>query len=138
MSIIVSLLIHSLILSNIMHLWKKRFAGGNQTHLIKKELRKAIYTRSRFRTNFCKNLTKENEKKDKIQRNKFVSLRKKSIKKYFKNISKDAVVSNKNLWNVMKPFLINEDHLNGVEIIIKCGNKIITERSVLAEMFNSN
>ena len=69
---------------------------------------------------------------------KIESLRKKSIKKYFKDISKDTVVSNKNLWNVMKPFLINEDHLNGVEIIIKCGNKIVTERSVLAEMFNSN
>ena len=37
---------------------------------MKKELRKAIYTRSRLRNNFCKNPTKENEKKYKIQRNK--------------------------------------------------------------------
>ena len=59
---------------------------------------------------------------------KIESLRKKSIKKYFKDISKDTVVSNKNLWNVMKPFLINEDQVNGVEIILKCDNKIITGR----------
>ena len=55
-----------------------------------KELRKAIYTISKLRNNICKNPTKENEKKYKIQTNKCVSLRKKSIKKYFKNISKDA------------------------------------------------
>ena len=47
------------------------------------------------KNNFCENPTKENEKKYKIQRNKCACLRKKSIKKYFNNISKDGVVSNK-------------------------------------------
>ena len=84
---------------------KKRFFKGNQAPFMNKELRKAIYTRSRLRNNFCKNPTKENGKKYKIQRNKCVSLRRKSIKKYFKNISKDCVVSNKKFWSMMKPFL---------------------------------
>ena len=68
------------------------------------------------------------KKRTKYKKKKIESLRKKSIKKYFKDISKDTVVSNKNLWNVMKPFLINEDQVNGVEIILKCDNKIITGR----------
>ena len=117
---------------------KKRFVRENQAPFMNKELRKLkpIYTRSRLRNNFCK--TKENEKKYKIQRNKCVSLRKKSIKKYFKNISKDGVVSNKNFWSMMKPFLTNKGHNNEEEIILNCDNETITESSVLAQMFNSH
>ena len=70
---------------------KKRFVRGNEAPFMIKELRKAIYTRSRLRNNFCKNPTKENEKKYKIQRNKCMSIRKKSLEKYFNNISNDGV-----------------------------------------------
>ena len=62
---------------------KKRFARGNQASFMNKQLRKATYTRSKLRNNFCKNPTKQNKKKYKIQRKKCVSLRKKSIKKCF-------------------------------------------------------
>ena len=102
-----------------------------------KELRKAIYTRSGLRNNFCKNPTKQNEKKYKIQRNKCASPRKKSAKKYFKNIFEDGVVSNKNFGSMIKLFLTNDCHINGEEIILKYDNETITESSVLAEMFNS-
>ena len=86
---------------------KKRFARRNQPPFMNKELRKVISTRSRLRNNFCKNPTKENEKEYKIQRNKSTSFRTKSIKKYFKNISKGDFVSNKDFWSMMKPFLTN-------------------------------
>ena len=92
---------------------KKRFAIGNQASFMNKQLRKATYTRSKLRNNFCKNPTKQNKKKYKIQRKKCVSLRKKSIKKYFKNISKDGVVTNKSCWNMIKPFLTDKGHING-------------------------
>ena len=72
-----------------------------------KNLRKKICTRYRLGINFCKNSTKENEKKSKIQRNKCVSLRRKSIKKYLKNISKDGVVTDTKFWSMIKPFLAN-------------------------------
>ena len=67
-----------------------------------------------------------------------MSLRKKSVKKYFNNVSKDGVVSNKNFWSMMKPFLTNKGHINEEEIILKCDNETTTERSVLAQMFNSH
>ena len=63
-----------------------------------------IYTRSRLRNNFCKDSTKENEKKFKIQRKKCVFLRKKNIKKFSKNILKDGVVSNKKMLKQNKTF----------------------------------
>ena len=53
--------------------FKKRYVRGNQDTFMDKELRKETYTRRRLRINFCKNPTKENEKKYKIQSNKCVS-----------------------------------------------------------------
>ena len=91
---------------------EKKFLKGNQDPFMNKELRKKIYTRSRSKNHFCKSLSKENEKRYKIQRNRCVSLRKKSIKKYFNNISKDCVISN-------KPFLTNKVHINREEVILK-------------------
>ena len=43
-----------------------------------------------------------------------VSLWQKSIKKYFKTISKDGAVSNKNFWSMIKLFLTNKGHINSV------------------------
>ena len=117
---------------------KKRFVRGNQAPFMNKELRKAVYIRSRLRNNFCKNPTKEKENKYKVQRNKYISLRKKSIKKFFKNISIDGVVSIKRSWSMRKPFLTNKGHINVEEILLKCDNETIAESSVLAEMFNSH
>ena len=41
---------------------KKKFLRGNQAPFINKELRKAIYDRSRLRNRFCETPTEENEK----------------------------------------------------------------------------
>ena len=60
-----------------------------------------------------------------MQKNKRVSLRKKSIKKYFKNISKDGV-SNKIFCSMIKLFLTSKGHINGEEMILKCDNETIT------------
>ena len=64
-----------------------------------------------------------------------MSLRKKSINKYFKNITKEGVVSTKTFWDMRKPFLTNKGHIDREEIILKCDNETIAESSVLAEIF---
>ena len=58
---------------------KKKILRRNDAPFMNKELRKAIYTRSRLRNRYFKNPTKENETSYKKQQNKFVSLIKKSI-----------------------------------------------------------
>lgn len=58
-----------------------------------------------------KNPTKQNEKSTKYNKTS-VSLKKKTIKSCYKNISK-AGVTNKNLWSIIKPFLTNEVLLKG-------------------------
>ena len=54
---------------------------------MKKELRKAIYTKSRLRNNFCKNATKENEKSAKYNQIN-VSLRKRILRNILKTFPK--------------------------------------------------
>ena len=95
---------------------KKKFLRGNQAPFINKELRKAIYDRSRLRNRFCKTPTEENEKLYKKQRNKCVSIRNKSIRNYFNKIANENVVKNRNFWNTIKPFLTNKGHLENAEI----------------------
>ena len=65
------------------------------------------------------NLTKENEKLYKKQRNKCVALRSKFIKEYFHNISDSNTVTNKNFWNFIRSFLINKGNLNSCKIMLR-------------------
>ena len=65
---------------------KTKFLRGNEAPFMNKELRKAIYTRSRLKNKWNKNPTFENRAKYKKQRNKCVSLRKKAIKTHFRQV----------------------------------------------------
>ena len=73
---------------------KKKILRGNDVPFMDKELRKAIYTRSRLRNRYFKNPTKNNETFYKKQRNKCVSLREKSITHYFSKITSRGIMTN--------------------------------------------
>ena len=81
---------------------------GNHAPFISKEMRKAIYGRSRLKNKFCKNPSEENERKYKRQRDLCVSLRRKAVKQYFSNITSKGIVTIKALWKTIKPFLTNK------------------------------
>ena len=66
--------------------FKKKTVRGIDAPFMSKELRKAIYTRNRSRNKFCK-YPSEDELTFKKQRNKYVSLSRKSIKLYLKEIT---------------------------------------------------
>ena len=88
------------VFSNIVNIHaplKKKILRGNDAPFMNKELRKAIYTRSRLRNRYFKNPTKENETSYKKQRNKCVSLRRKSIEKleHFSKITSKGIMTNK-------------------------------------------
>ena len=103
-----------------------------------KELRKAIYTTSRLRNKFCKSPSKGSKALYKNQRNKCVSLRRKSIKKYFNDITNYGIATSKNFWNSIKAFLTNKGHLNHQDIMIFDGKKLITNETELIEVFNNH
>ena len=114
---------------------KKKFLRGNKPPFINKELRKAIYDRSRLRNRFCKTPTEESEKLYKKQRNKCVSIRKKSIRNYFNKIANENVVTKRNFWKIFKPFLTNNGHL---AIMLIQDKNIISNENELVEVFNKH
>ena len=73
----------------------KKTVRGNEASFIIEDLRKSIYTRSRLKNKFIKNLSEINKKLYKRQLNKCVSIRKKSIKQYFSNIASKDLVTNR-------------------------------------------
>ena len=117
---------------------KKKIVRGNHAPFITKDLRKAIYIRSKLRNKFIKNPTEVNEKLYKRQRNKCVLIRKKLIKQYFSNITSKGVVTNREFWKTMKPFLTNKGCLDNCDIMLRGDNKMITGAKCLAKLFNEH
>ena len=116
---------------------KTKFLRGNEAPFMNKELRKAIYTRSRLKNKWNKNPTFENRAKYKKQRNKCVSLRKKAIKTHFHNITQNGVVENKDFWNAVKPFITNKSGKLKSDITIIHNEEIIRDEQKLVEIFNN-
>ena len=93
---------------------KQKTLRENHAPFVSKELRKAIYIRSRLRKRFLKNLGEINSKLYKQQQKKCVSIRKKLIQNYFPNIKSNGIITNKNFWKAMKPFLTSKSCLKKV------------------------
>ena len=117
---------------------KKKTLRGNHAPFVSKELRKAIYTRSRFRNRFLKIPDETNSRLYKQQRNKYVSIRRKSIKHYFSNIASNGVVTNKNFWKAIKPILTNKGCLEESDIMLRDDEKMITDEKKLVQLFNDH
>ena len=96
----------------------KKNARGNQMPFMTKNLSKEIMTRSRLRNKYLKHKTEENRLLYTQQRNKCVSLLRKTKMNYYGNLNEKDITDNKKFWKTVKPFLsdksINSDkiHLN--------------------------
>ena len=111
---------------------------GNNAPFVSKELRKDIYTRSRLRNRYLKNPDEINLKLYKQQRNMCVSIRRKSNKHCFSNITRNAIISNKTFWEAIKPFLTNKGCLEYSHIILRDDEKMITDGKKLLQLFNDH
>ena len=117
---------------------KKKTLRGNHAPFVSKELRKAIYTRSRFRNRYLKNPDEINKKLYKQQQNKCISIRRKSVKHYFSNITSNRTITNKIFWKAIKPIMINKDCLENSDIMLRNDEKMITDDKKLVQLFNDH
>ena len=115
---------------------KTKFLRGNNAPFMNRELKKAMYTRARFKTRLNKHPSRENEVAFKKQRNRCVALRKKAIKNHFKRVTSNGLMSNKAFWDLVKPFLSNKGGLAGTDISLVKDDKIVTNDHDLCEIFN--
>ena len=114
---------------------KVKILRGNHAPFVDKQLRKEIYKRIKLRNKYCKNPSQQNATLYKKQRNKCVSLRR-CIKDYFTKITKNGIVTSKNFWKTMKPFLTNKGNLENPEIMLQDKGNIVSDESVLVKTFN--
>ena len=101
------------VFSNIVNIpapLKKIILRGNDAPFMNKELRKAIYTRSRLRNRYFKNPPKRMKRPMKEGR--------KSITQHFSKITSKGIMTNKQFWKTMKPFLTNKGCLENNDIIL--------------------
>ena len=83
---------------------KKKYARGNQMPFMTKNLSKEIMTRSRLRNKYLKHKTEENRLLYTQQRNKCVSLLRKTKINYYGNLNEKDITDNKKFWKTVKPF----------------------------------
>ena len=119
-------------------LLKMKIQRGNHAPFIGKETRKAIYARSRLKNKLCKNPSKENKRKYKTQQNLCVSLRLKTIKRYFSNITSKGIVTKKEFWKTIRPFLTYKGCLENSDIMLINDDNMITDDKTLAKTFNEH
>ena len=111
---------------------KNKFVRANQMPFITKKLSREIMKRSRLRNNFLRKKTVETRKLYVKQRNKCLSLLKKSKKEYYQNLDEKNVIDNKKFWKTVKP-LLSDNSVSREKINLTANEKMLTSESETAE-----
>ena len=110
---------------------KKRLVRANEVPYMTKALRKAIANRSRFESQYYKNMSTESLTENK---NNFCSrLSKKERKKYYRNLNIKNVTDNKKFWKTVKPFF-SDKGVGKTDITLIEGDQIFQEDSGVAKI----
>ena len=116
---------------------KKKNVRENHAPFVSNERSIAVYSRSRFRNRHLKNPEIINRKLYKQQRNKYVSIPRKSIK-HFSDIASNVTITNKNFWKAIKPFMTNKGFFENSDVMLKDDEKMITTEKKLLQLFNGH
>ena len=114
---------------------KKKYARGNQMPFMTKNLSKEIMTRSRLRNKYLKHKTEENRLLYTQQRNKCVSLLRKTKMNYYGNLNEKDITDNKKFWKTVKPFL-SDKSINSDKIHLNENGELINSKTKTAEVLN--
>ena len=114
---------------------KKKYARGNQMPFMTKRLSKEIMTKSRLRNKYLKHKTEESRLLYTQQRNKCVSLLRKTKMNYYGNLNEKDITDNKKFWKTVKPFL-SDKSINSDKIHLNENGELIDSKSKAAEVLN--
>ena len=95
-------------------------------------------TKSKVKNSYVKWSSRENFVTYKKEKNKCNSLTKKAKRKFFKEATKNGVISNRTFWKTLKPFLINKGCITNDCINIEKDGDVIRDKKVLVKLFNEN
>ena len=115
---------------------KKKYARGNQMPFMTKDLSKEMMTRSRLRNKYLKDKTEENRLLYTQQRNKCVSLLRKTKINYYGNLNVKDVTDNKKFWKTVKPFLSDKSKTSD-KIHLNENGELLNSESETAGVLNN-
>ena len=117
---------------------KRKIIRGNQAPFMTKQLSKDMMNRSKLRNRYIKWPSRENFLDYKKAKNTCSYLNKFAKKSYFDKDTRTGFVSYRAFWNTVKPFLTNKGFLTKENITINHKDKIVTDNSKLAHLFNNH
>ena len=88
---------------------KKKHLRANHASFVTKELRKAIMERTRLRNIYLKQRTETTKVAYNQQRNKCVSILKKTKRSYFESLDVKFVKDNKKFWKKISPLFFKQN-----------------------------
>ena len=101
-----------------------------------KQLRKEIVVRSKLQNEFNKSRTSENWKKYKQQRNKCLSILKRTKINYFNNLNPKVITDNKKFWSAVKPLFSDKSKAMNTIVLHEEGKMIKITRGYLKVLTN--
>ena len=115
---------------------KKKHARGNQMPSFNKKLSKAIMIRTKLRNNFLQNRSEEKRISYTKQRSFYVSLLKKTKKRYHENLNQKFMLDDKLFWKTVKPLL--SDKVTGKDKTRLIENNELAKTDIeIAEVLNN-
>ena len=114
---------------------KKKYARGNQIPFMTKNLSKEIMTRSRLRNKYLKHKMEENRLLYIQQRNKCVSLFRKTKTNCYGNLNQKDLTDNKKFWETVEPSL-SDKSMNSDKINFNENGELIHSKCKTAEVLN--
>ena len=111
---------------------KSKFVKRQSVPYMNSKLRKALYSRNMARNKF-RIFGKKYWEENRRLRNHVVSLRKKSIAKYFEN---NCAKQDRTFWRTISPFFSDKKFRNGNHTILREGEDTIVDSNEVAEIFN--
>ena len=117
---------------------KEKQIRSNHAPFMTKELSKAIMEKSKSRNKYLKWPSRENYVSYKKSKNKCNSLTKKAKKIFFKEATKDGIMSNKKFWSTVKPCLTNKGGISNDFISVEKDGDLISNEKEIVELFNQN
>ena len=111
---------------------KPKFVKRQSVPYMNSKLGKALYSRNMARNKF-RIFGKKYWEENRRLRNHVVSLRKKSIAKYFEN---NCAKQDRTFWRTISPFFSDKMFRNGNHTILREGEDTIVDSNAVAEIFN--
>ena len=87
--------------------------------------------KSTLKKQYVKWASRENYVAFKKAKNKCTSINKKAQKDYFKEATKYGVMTNKEFWNKLKPFLTNKGCFSEEKISIEVNDELVSDEKIL-------